>query len=520
MSGYTESQLRDMLAENLWAIEPGLQLLNTEQWLRNSHGAAGSMDLFAQDRHDLYVVIEVKRSRSTAREAVGEVTKYTRLLTQEHGIPRSKIRIAVVTMTADEWHELLVPFSDFAQVQSIDVRGYSLVFDAAGEIAGADQVELLRSPAEQRITPIHYQYFFLSPEEREAAWQQIRSIVGGLGIRNFVGVDVDCTGDPEVAGPFSLYVAFGTSPATGATAGQATQSRNDDCGEPSHTSYPLECDALSELTKRVFYPGSESAGPEKFTRIEMDPRWHVRQVRGTGVFERGGLRSDKEIRHSLAGEDGDPGLIFGSSANTKVASDWQRFRSVITRSSAANEELELLVTYQLDELERADEAFDVALSLNNQGDLMKSLTFGYPDQIADYEPRLYGLAGFNGTAAMEITGTLRWNGRRAADLVGTVRRVYPDPTAWMLGGGDSYLLDKLGLHYALERSVVLLSSGTRPTDAVSVVIPHHGKARPIGSMDDFKECGWDEYLTLGDFVDAHRHEVRYLVDVYRMALGR
>lgn len=166
MSSYTESQLRDMLAKKLTVIEPGLRLLNAEQWLRNSHGGAGSVDLFAQDRHGLYVVIEIKRSRSTAREAIGEVTKYTRLLTQEYGIPRRKIRVAVVTMTTDEWHELLVPFSDFAQTQGYDVRGYSLVFNAAGEISGANQIELLPSPVEQRITP--HSLSVLLPHSRRA----------------------------------------------------------------------------------------------------------------------------------------------------------------------------------------------------------------------------------------------------------------------------------------------------------------------------------------------------------------
>ena len=520
MSGYTESQLRDMLAENLSVIEPGLRLLNAEQWLRNSYGGAGSVDLFAQDRHGLYVVIEVKRSRSTAREAINEVTKYTRLLTQEHGIPRGKIRVAVVTMTTDEWHELLVPFSDFAQTQGYDVRGYTLVFDADGEITGADRVDLLPSPAEQRITPVHFQYFFPSPEEREAAWQRIHQVVSGLGVRNFVGVDVDCTGDPKMLRPYSLYVAFGTCAAAGTPGRKARRSRKNDCDEPAHEPYPRECDALSELTKRVFYFGSETANPEKFTRIEMDPRWHVRQVRGTGVFAPGGLRSDMEVRRALAGEDdGDPGQIFASSANTRVRSDWQRFRAVMARSAAGNRELELLLEYQLDELESTDDGLDVVLSLNNQGDLIKTLIFGFPDQIADYEPKLYGLAGLNSTAAIEITGMLHWNGRRVTDFMGVVRRVYPDPVAWMLGGNDGYLLNQLGLHYALEGSVVLLPSGVRPSDAASIVIPHRGKVRPIGSIEDFKECGWDDYLTLEDFVDAHRPEIRHLVNIYRMGLG-
>ena len=191
----------------------------------------------------------------------------------------------------------------------------------------------------------------------------------------------------------------------------------------------------------------------------------------------------------------------------------------MARSAAGNRELELLLKYQLDELESADDGLDVVLSLNNQDDLIKTLIFGFPDQITDYEPKLYGLAGLNSTAAIEITGMLHWNGRRVTDLMGVVRRVYPDPVAWMLGGNDSYLLDQLGLHYSLEGSVVLLPSGVRPSDAASVVIPHRGKTRQIRSIEDFKECGWDDYLTLGDFVDAHRHEVRHLVNTYRIGLG-
>jgi len=245
----------------------------------------------------------------------------------------------------------------------------------------------------------------------------------------------------------------------------------------------------------------------------------VRQVRGTGVFEPGGLRSDVEIRQALAGEDGDPGQLFASSANTKVASDWQRFRAAMTRSVVGNKELELLLKFQLDELERADDAFDVVLSVNNQGDLIKTLIFGFPSQISDYEPKLYGLAGFNNNASIEIIGALHWNGRRVTDLMGVVRRVYPDPVAWMLGGNDAYLLNQLGLHYTVEGSVVLMPSGVRPSDATSVVIPHRGKARPIGSIEDFKVCGWVDYLTLEDFVDAHSHEVRHLVNTYRWELG-
>ena len=53
--------------------------------------------------------------------------------------------MAIVTMRTDEWHELLVPLSDFAQTQGYDVRGYTLVFDGFGKITGADRLICYRA---------------------------------------------------------------------------------------------------------------------------------------------------------------------------------------------------------------------------------------------------------------------------------------------------------------------------------------------------------------------------------------
>jgi hypothetical protein len=273
MSTYTESQLRTMLADNLTLIEPGLQLDQEEFHLKNAHGTRGFIDLLARDRHGMYVVIELKRDKSAAREALHEVVKYTRLLVQERGISRKKIRAIIVSTT---WDELLTPFSDFAGSQEYDVRGYQLVFDATGALAPAERVALLPDPPEQRLTPIHFQYFFRCAQDRENGWEKILRSVRAVGAEHFVGVDLDFTGTEGVVGPYSLYVAFGTIEAGDPADGSTSQSDESDWEDEVYARYPREYQALCHLTSTVFYPGSESATPEKFASIEIHRLWEVR----------------------------------------------------------------------------------------------------------------------------------------------------------------------------------------------------------------------------------------------------
>ena len=121
MSSYTESQLRDLLADNLALIEPGLRLVKPEFWLKNADGVKGSIDLLAQDRHGMYVVIELKVSQPSGRKTVAQVMKYVRLL-EDNGKSRKEIRAIIVSTT---WREMLTTISEFARTQimmSVDIR--------------------------------------------------------------------------------------------------------------------------------------------------------------------------------------------------------------------------------------------------------------------------------------------------------------------------------------------------------------------------------------------------------------
>ena len=79
-----EDIIRDFLAENLELISHEFEFVQKEFPLPNAFGTRGYIDILARDEHYNFVIIEIKRSNQTAREAVQEVVKYANLLKQNY----------------------------------------------------------------------------------------------------------------------------------------------------------------------------------------------------------------------------------------------------------------------------------------------------------------------------------------------------------------------------------------------------------------------------------------------------
>ena len=353
-----------------------------------------------------------------------------------------------------------------------------------------------------------------------------------VGAEHLVGVDLDFIGSEGVVAPYSLYVAFGTVEPGKLADGPGGPAEEDYQEDPIYERHRREYRALCHMTSTVlvprycaFIPGnkfwgtSESARPEKFAALERDPLWVVRQVRGTGAYKPGGLWTERDIRAALAGGKGEPGQHVTMSASTKVASKWNEIRDGIRQSLTGNEEWRVLLDRVLDQLASDnDDDVNVVISVHNPGDVIETLLFGFPDKVADYEPKIYCLAGREDSFAFEISGKLRWTGRQVPNLSEVVRQIYPSPEYWMLRDGDRYLLDRFGLHYTLHISLVAPEQGVRVDDDRTILIPDQGEARVVQSISDFLDCGWGRYLTFDHFVDAHRGQIHALINEYRSVI--
>ncbi|MCX4757096.1 endonuclease NucS domain-containing protein [Kitasatospora purpeofusca] len=173
MTSLLESELRDLLATRLEVLEPGLSLVRCDFSLRDAPlGTRGRIDILARDRHGLWVIIELKRERSSSRQALHEIAKYAELLQRDKQLAPDRIRALIVST---DWTELLVPVSNMARDWSHDLRGYELHVDVDGRL-DADRVALLPESPERYITPVHGIYLYASPRERDRGWRQIRQI--------------------------------------------------------------------------------------------------------------------------------------------------------------------------------------------------------------------------------------------------------------------------------------------------------------------------------------------------------
>lgn len=159
-----EKAIRDKLAKRLDVLEPGLQLIATEYSLRNAHGAKGFIDILAKDAWGNRVIIELKRSNQSARQALHEIFKYSALFRSTGGLPYGRIRCFVAST---EWHELRVPFAEFIRVADCQCEGFELSVDNEGNVLEATKHEPVELPGPLDLFYLHSAFLF-----REAAARQ------------------------------------------------------------------------------------------------------------------------------------------------------------------------------------------------------------------------------------------------------------------------------------------------------------------------------------------------------------
>ena len=86
-------------------LEPGLTLVEVNDRLPNNAGGKGFIDILAKDHLGHFVIIELKRSKVSSRDALFEILKYMPLFRRHHGVGTHQIRCFIVSTT---WHELRI----------------------------------------------------------------------------------------------------------------------------------------------------------------------------------------------------------------------------------------------------------------------------------------------------------------------------------------------------------------------------------------------------------------------------
>jgi len=189
--------------QRLELIEPGLQLVQREHYLRNEHGASGFLDILARDSKGRLVVIEIKKTDAAAREALQELFKYAALLRSKYLVRELDYRLVILAV---EWHELLVPYSEFLQRASYEVSAGKVILDSSGLPERTEAVEPIETSKQRKFSTRHFLWAFQSQSAADLAAENIADHMQASGLRDFVLVRSRPT-DARISDKTFLYFA-------------------------------------------------------------------------------------------------------------------------------------------------------------------------------------------------------------------------------------------------------------------------------------------------------------------------
>jgi hypothetical protein len=191
-TGVSESELRDVLADNIQVLEPGLVLLNKEAYVPNRWGTRGFIDLLARDTYGHYVLIELKKSDNASREAIHEILKYAEGVKQHLGARDDEVRVIIAST---EWKELMVPFSRFITETNLSVLGVHLSYSATTKQITAAAVPPLVMNRGRFLAPWHEVNFYETNESLARGISTYESSFNAKGIHDYVMLLLHAPGD-------------------------------------------------------------------------------------------------------------------------------------------------------------------------------------------------------------------------------------------------------------------------------------------------------------------------------------
>jgi hypothetical protein len=517
-----EDRIRDKLSTRLDLIEESLSLIRVNYPLPNSAGTRGFIDILAHDRHGVFVVIELKRSGKTAREALHEVMKYTELLQRERGIESANIRAVIVST---HWDELRVPFAHFKRGWSNEIRGYALTLDQDQVTpVSTEEVRVLAEAPIRGISPVHLVIFPKAGNTIDMAWRESTKILSAIGADDALGVELSHDDAPRLLYQSCLYLIIGSMIADDPRTIVLDEWREliPDNTIEAPAGYALEYRALCQLTSGYDYDKVEieMADPEKFAGIRSQ-NWQICRVLRAGIFDRqGDLYSDEALLRKVAHQSGHSEVRYAASSRPANHVHFADFRKNIAHCLTRTDAWRDCMLAWLDEVAATTPEVDVFCHVYNLCDFIKSILFGWPDRLGAYIP--YIRAGIDAPISSRrmLVGALTWNGEHA-QVSDVVHSIYAEPLEWaaaaQLGFAwerDIELLESLNLKYSL----IEWSDEHEYGAIVSLANGHLVRTATNSILADGRHV-FESVWPVQEFMRIHAGDVQLVVNEFRSTIA-
>lgn len=412
-----EGAIRDYLADHLDMIEPGLTLIRKELHLPNADGAAGFLDIFAKSANGQLIVIEIKKTNSAAREAIQELYKYAALLRQRYLIQNVEFRLVLLSV---EWHELLVPFSEFFDMAPYELRAGRIALDGSGLPFSILPVEPSSRPAARKIARRHFLWRFPSKTVARAAVTELARFMNRSGLADFVLIESQSTHSDLVEHGFIYFAQqelsfdqYMSLIEVNLDADQLQEFRD------SISDYTEEEDRIAEASDAVW--GSRSGAPGReigadhleISHPEKAQHWFAPgsqlsvRIHRFGRFQDEHL-ADQAILAGIVGEGGESDYILRATARTDSPPQMIALRKAIKNIFFFNSDWLGSVEQLLSYAGLKSSATTIELVAFSNEDVLRAIAgaaFGYPGYVPTFRLDIV----HNGKGERFI-GLMEWDG--------------------------------------------------------------------------------------------------------------
>lgn len=311
-SSTSEDRIKDLLAADLSIIDKELKLIEKEYRLDNSNGAKGFVDILAMDAFNNLVIIEIKRSQASSREAIQEILKYVGLIKQNFKVRDSSIRVIIIST---HWKELLIPYSELCYQSALSVTGLQLSLARDGMPMTCDLVQPLK------LNSVHCGfarrsvcYLFKTLQNRDTCIKYLIKRCGIVGLTDFVMLPLTSQNDwalKYMNFTHALVFAFRSASLLEYEAVITMGEEEIDMTidefdyEDEYKAYVEEIIFVTLQTERN-WDSMEAFSPERLDGVLLQGNWKAEPILRFGIFsiDPRYLQSDDLLLRELRGLDG------------------------------------------------------------------------------------------------------------------------------------------------------------------------------------------------------------------------
>lgn len=392
MSNQIEHIIRDWLVEHPEFIERGLQVVEKEHYIFDEIGSNGFIDILCKDLYNNFVIVEIKRSDSTARQTFTEVFKYAELIQTKYNARNSEIRIIIIST---HWNEIIRAFSHICLKSQFAVQGLQIYINEQTKVPEAKEevIPISSKTFSRKFMSSQILYLFHSIEKRQKAHKVLNGKLGQANIPDFVTVDLNAPDDKQIIYPYVISIAFqkyskdeilySIALLQGESHIDIQEAEFDT--EEDYLDY-LEQVFIVSLEMSDYIDSLEVGSAEKFESIINVQNWKIESLNRYGIFNTDPRYSRDLLIKELKGHDGNSSNKFVAFSESNQKERVSEIRSECQYSLSHTPHWSEFIGFIISNLEKSNEKFKIIVDIYNPDSIVSALYFTLIKGNPDYLP--------------------------------------------------------------------------------------------------------------------------------------